>query len=177
MQKYEGKSKSMRNNSLMNILADTFSLTLVCTGEGLGHACVLSLSKPSRSPSTGLGEAAVTGGHTNTTGWPEPQGALLRTETPVAGEPHSAAPHTDATDAVTADPKGVRDGFSHLGTTPQTQSAVPAGEQYITSGQGPEGGLFSPRRLCFVFVNCKYECHLRLNVKNTSCKKYPKCNT
>ncbi|XP_018587317.1 uncharacterized protein LOC108921989 isoform X2 [Scleropages formosus] len=87
----------------------------------------------------GLGEAAVTGGHTNTTGWPEPQGALLRTETPVAGEPHSAAPHTDATDAVTADPKGVRDGFSHLGTTPQTQSAVPAGEQYITSGQGPEG--------------------------------------
>ncbi|KAJ8386844.1 hypothetical protein AAFF_G00166390 [Aldrovandia affinis] len=121
----------------------------------------------------GLGEMAVTSGHTNTrdsflgvgldagsTDLVDLQGARIQTEAPVTGDTLKTMSQTDAVGTVTADPQGIHEGLNisiEAGTrdgtavgmsweypgqsdiTPQAQPAASAAEQYITSGQGPQG--------------------------------------
>ncbi|XP_028820463.1 collagen alpha-1(III) chain [Denticeps clupeoides] len=66
-------------------------------------------------------------------------GAFTQTEHPVTDSPHGAFDHTGVVDAVTADLQGTVGVSSQPGVTEQTLPAVSAGEQYNTSGQGPQG--------------------------------------
>ncbi|KAG7458220.1 hypothetical protein MATL_G00236030 [Megalops atlanticus] len=109
---------------------------------------------PSSSPPdpAGLGEVAVTSGHANSTesllgagleaGSTDSvglQGMHVQTDSPVTGDTPGSTSQADGAGTVTADPQGIHEGLSQSGVTAQTQPAASAGEQYITSGQGPEG--------------------------------------
>ncbi|XP_041931735.1 uncharacterized protein si:ch211-80h18.1 isoform X3 [Alosa sapidissima] len=63
---------------------------------------------------------------------------LTETDAPVTEHAHGVLDHTGVMDSVTAGPQGTVGGSSQPGVTEQTQAAVSAGEQYNTSGQGPE---------------------------------------
>ncbi|XP_064204428.1 uncharacterized protein LOC135261755 isoform X4 [Anguilla rostrata] len=68
------------------------------------------------------------------------QGEHIETAVPVTGDALNTMSQTDGVGMVTADPQGVNDGLiGQTGITPQAQPAASAAEQYITSGQGPEG--------------------------------------
>ncbi|XP_053084319.1 mucin-19 isoform X13 [Pangasianodon hypophthalmus] len=65
--------------------------------------------------------------------------SMVQTELIVTGDPVGVSSQTDATGTAVAEPQGTLRGLSQPGATEQTQPAVSAGEQYHTSGQGPEG--------------------------------------
>lgn len=65
--------------------------------------------------------------------------SVIQTELIVTGDPVGVSSQTDATGTAVAEPHGTLRGLSQPGATEQTQAAVSAGEQYHTSGQGPEG--------------------------------------
>ncbi|XP_051948404.1 uncharacterized protein si:ch211-80h18.1 isoform X2 [Xyrauchen texanus] len=65
------------------------------------------------------------------------QSNIVQTDLPVTGDLFAVSSQTNATG--TAEPQGTLGGPSQPGATEQTQPAVSAGEQYHTSGQGPEG--------------------------------------
>ncbi|XP_064204429.1 uncharacterized protein LOC135261755 isoform X5 [Anguilla rostrata] len=102
---------------------------------------------------TGLGGEALATGYTNSTelfpgagleaGSTDSanlQGEHIETAVPVTGDALNTMSQTDGVGMVTADPQGVNDGLiGQTGITPQAQPAASAAEQYITSGQGPEG--------------------------------------
>ncbi|KAJ8273380.1 hypothetical protein GJAV_G00100950 [Gymnothorax javanicus] len=88
---------------------------------------------------TGLDDVAMTGGHTNTTDSVNLGGGHTETSVPVTGDTLNTMTQTDMMDMVTADPQGVHKGLSQTGITPLAQHAASAAEQYVTSGQGPEG--------------------------------------
>ncbi|KAK7139497.1 hypothetical protein R3I93_016589 [Phoxinus phoxinus] len=88
---------------------------------------------------TGQGHLAVTDGmpnytdsvHATGTGFTdasETHSSMVQTDLPVTGDPFTGV--SSQTDAM---------GTGQPGATEQTQPAVSAGEQYHTSGQGPEG--------------------------------------
>ncbi|KAJ8267641.1 hypothetical protein COCON_G00128130 [Conger conger] len=100
----------------------------------------------------GLGEAVMDSGHTNTTelflgsgleaGITDSvnlQGEHIETAVPVTGDTLNTMSQAGGVGTVTANPQGVHDGLSQTGITPQGQRAASAAEQYITSGQGPQG--------------------------------------
>ncbi|XP_072532617.1 uncharacterized protein [Salminus brasiliensis] len=65
--------------------------------------------------------------------------SVVQTEFPVTGAPMGASSQADAMGTATSEPQGTLGGPSQLGATEQTQPAASAGEQFHTSGQGPEG--------------------------------------
>ncbi|XP_058233289.1 uncharacterized protein si:ch211-80h18.1 isoform X3 [Hemibagrus wyckioides] len=65
--------------------------------------------------------------------------SMVQTELIVTGDPVGVSSQTDATGTAVAEPQGTLRGLNQPGATEQTQPAVSAGEQYHTSGQGPEG--------------------------------------
>ncbi|XP_060753407.1 uncharacterized protein si:ch211-80h18.1 isoform X3 [Tachysurus vachellii] len=65
--------------------------------------------------------------------------SMAQTELIVTGDPAGVSSHTHATGTAVAEPQGTLRGLNQPGATEQTQAAVSAGEQYHTSGQGPEG--------------------------------------
>ncbi|XP_053348869.1 uncharacterized protein si:ch211-80h18.1 isoform X2 [Clarias gariepinus] len=67
------------------------------------------------------------------------QSSVIQTELIVTGDPARVSSQTDATGTAVAEPHGTLRGLNQPGATEQTQPAVSAGEQYHTSGQGPEG--------------------------------------
>uniref|UniRef100_A0A8C0Y6B8 Si:ch211-80h18.1 n=1 Tax=Cyprinus carpio carpio TaxID=630221 RepID=A0A8C0Y6B8_CYPCA len=69
----------------------------------------------------------------------ETHSSMVQTDLPVTGDPFTGV--SSQTDAMgTAEPQGtLRSPTGQPGATEQTQPAVSAGEQYHTSGQGPEG--------------------------------------
>ncbi|KTF88845.1 hypothetical protein cypCar_00010102 [Cyprinus carpio] len=72
----------------------------------------------------------------------ETHSSMVQTDLPVTGDPFTGvSSQTDAMGTATAEPQGtLRSPTGQPGATEQTQPAVSAGEQYHTSGQGPEGG-------------------------------------
>ncbi|XP_057209932.1 mucin-22 isoform X4 [Triplophysa rosa] len=64
---------------------------------------------------------------------------VVQTDLQATGDPFAVSSQTDVMGTATAEPQGTHGGPSHPGATEQTQTAVSAGEQYHTSGQGPEG--------------------------------------
>ncbi|MCJ8746522.1 hypothetical protein PDJAM_G00142750 [Pangasius djambal] len=105
----------------------------------------------SRSPdtlgyeSTGVTEAisnhtdSVTDTRAGFTDASQTHSSMVQTELIVTGDPVGVSSQTDATGTAVAAPQGTLRGLSQPGATEQTQPAVSAGEQYHTSGQGPEG--------------------------------------
>ncbi|XP_042600840.1 uncharacterized PE-PGRS family protein PE_PGRS54 isoform X14 [Cyprinus carpio] len=71
----------------------------------------------------------------------ETHSSMVQTDLPVTGDPFTGvSSQTDAMGTATAEPQGtLRSPTGQPGATEQTQPAVSAGEQYHTSGQGPEG--------------------------------------
>ncbi|XP_073677973.1 uncharacterized protein [Garra rufa] len=101
---------------------------------------------------TGQGHLAVTDGMPNYTAdsvretgtgftdASETHSSMVQTDLPVTGDPFTGvSSQTDAMGTATAEPQGTLGSPSQPGATEQTQPAVSAGEQYHTSGQGPEG--------------------------------------
>ncbi|KAA0709922.1 hypothetical protein E1301_Tti020246 [Triplophysa tibetana] len=65
---------------------------------------------------------------------------VVQTDLQATGDPFAVSSQTDVMGTATAEPQGTHGGSTgHPGATEQTQTAVSAGEQYHTSGQGPEG--------------------------------------
>ncbi|XP_047664170.1 uncharacterized protein si:ch211-80h18.1 isoform X5 [Tachysurus fulvidraco] len=65
--------------------------------------------------------------------------SMVQTELIVTGDPAGVSLHTHAMGTAVTEPQGTLRGLNQPGATEQTQAAVSAGEQYHTSGQGPEG--------------------------------------
>uniref|UniRef100_A0A3B4DHE1 Uncharacterized protein n=1 Tax=Pygocentrus nattereri TaxID=42514 RepID=A0A3B4DHE1_PYGNA len=97
--------------------------------DGRGVTEGISNNTADTVPEAGRGFADVSRSHNS----------VVQTEVPVTGGPAGASTQTDAMGTATSEPQGTLGGPSQLGATEQIQPAVSAGEQYHTSGQGPEG--------------------------------------
>ncbi|XP_073714746.1 uncharacterized protein [Misgurnus anguillicaudatus] len=65
---------------------------------------------------------------------------VVQTHLPATGDPLAVSSQTDVMGTASAEPQGTPGSpTGRPGATEQTQTAVSAGEQYHTSGQGPEG--------------------------------------
>ncbi|XP_066571889.1 mucin-21 isoform X3 [Amia ocellicauda] len=87
--------------------------------------------------STAGGDHPGASTHTHSAGVVDQHSSVIHTESPFTGDPLVSMAQSDST--VTANPRDIHDRLSNPGTTSATEPAVSVGEQYITSGQGPEG--------------------------------------